>query len=126
MKEPYFNRPEWHHTWPKWMRGRVKQTSELYLPRCVHNMAGDELGQVAIHQTINALFAAEFGGDITVENSTSFDDYYKRLKTEVKKRDFLFDVASLLLQAYELTIRDSAIVDRIHKELASEFQELTP
>ena len=122
----HFNRPEWHHTWPKWMRGRVKQTSELYVPRCVHNMAGDELGQVAIHQTINALFAAEFGGDITVENSTSFDDYYKDLKSEIKQEIFLTKVEGLLLDAYEQVIKESNILSRIEKELAKEFQEISP
>ena len=125
MKEPYFNRPEWHHTWPKWMRGRVKQTSELYLPRCVHNMAGDELGQVAIHQTINALFAAKFGGQITVEKSASFDDYYDSLPSDSKREQFLMKVEALLIKAYEHVIDDSSIAARIHQELEAEFERIS-
>ena len=122
----HFHGSELHHTWPKWMRGRVKQTSELYLPRCVHNMAGDELGQVAIHHKINELFEAAFGARIVVEDSKEFDKYYKALDTEDKKRTFLDDVRELLLEAYTIVIDDSVIVSRIAQELADELEELAP
>ena len=72
------------------------------------------------------LAAMRLGGEITVENSTSFNDYYKQLKNDAERRRFLALVSELLLDAYYEVSSDSGILSRIQQELADEFKGISP
>jgi hypothetical protein len=88
---------EFHHAWPKWLRGRQDQTV-IYLPRALHNfrgLAGQEFPG-GFHQIFNAIFESEFGSlGLKAEKSETWDAY------TLAKPEAIARVRLLLVAAYE-------------------------
>jgi len=123
-----FDKPERHHVWPKWLLGDAGQAT-LFLPRCIHNMAGlPGLQEGGFHQRLNALFAKS--GDrylqhVKVEDKRSFEKALKKATDEGKREEVLGRVRKLLLKAYEETVTDKRVRSYVRDRLSEEFDRLS-
>ncbi len=133
------NQADWHHVWPQWLGGAEIQTPTLYMPRWIHDFAGDDkLGAVAFHQHLRAVWEkSEFyrtyskkGYKLSYEKGTQFQEAFNKESQESleAREKFIRLVKEALLQAYKNAFEEkagqSAMVNQISQILDREMQAL--
>jgi hypothetical protein len=119
-----YNQPEWHHHWPQWMLGNEEQTPKLYLPRILHNTAGDSaVGQVAFHQKLRELWNdSRYKKELGISHNNP--DHFRREYTKsTDKRAFLLGIKAILLDVYSHVL-GSSIAAQFNGLLVNQFNEI--